>query len=171
MDCAAPGSLVHGIFQVRILQWVATSFSKDRTFVSCLAHNSFPLSHPSRPLRGSRICLFRTLDNKDQNPRLCLLSPRSCIEVYSKNPWVYFTLTRFILYTYLPTKESMYYAIESKFSRNICKHFPLRNSYKCRTCISVIGKFIFKIIINVAIEDAMSNIWLKHNIWRIFCMF
>ena len=52
----------------------------------------------------------------------------------------------------------MYFAIPSKFSRNICKHFLLRNYYKCRTCISVIGKFIFKIIVNVAIEDTVSNI-------------
>ena len=28
MDCSLPGSSVHGIFQARILQWVAISFSK-----------------------------------------------------------------------------------------------------------------------------------------------
>ena len=28
MDCSLPGSSVHGIFQVRILQWVAISFSR-----------------------------------------------------------------------------------------------------------------------------------------------
>ena len=28
MDCSPPGSSVHGIFQVRILEWVAISFSK-----------------------------------------------------------------------------------------------------------------------------------------------
>ena len=27
MDCSAPGSSVHGIFQARILEWVAISFS------------------------------------------------------------------------------------------------------------------------------------------------
>ena len=31
MDCSPPGSSVHGIFQVRILEWVAISFSKVRT--------------------------------------------------------------------------------------------------------------------------------------------
>ena len=30
MNCSPPGSSVHGIFQVRILEWVATSFSKRR---------------------------------------------------------------------------------------------------------------------------------------------
>ena len=27
MDCSLPGSSVHGIFQVRVLEWVAISFS------------------------------------------------------------------------------------------------------------------------------------------------
>ena len=29
MDCSSPGSSVHGIFQVGILEWVAISFSRD----------------------------------------------------------------------------------------------------------------------------------------------
>ena len=29
MDCSLPGSSVHGIFQARILEWVAISFSED----------------------------------------------------------------------------------------------------------------------------------------------
>ena len=43
MDCSPPGSSVHGIFQARILQWVATPFSqgsfrpRDRTHVSCVS--------------------------------------------------------------------------------------------------------------------------------------
>ena len=42
MDCSSPGSSVHGISQVRILEWVAISFSggsswpRDRTWVSCI---------------------------------------------------------------------------------------------------------------------------------------
>ena len=28
MDCRLPGSSVHGIFQARILEWVAMSFSR-----------------------------------------------------------------------------------------------------------------------------------------------
>ena len=43
MDCSLPGSSVHRIFQARVLEWVAISFSKgssqpkDRTWVSCIA--------------------------------------------------------------------------------------------------------------------------------------
>ena len=43
MDCSLPGSSVHGILQARILEWVATSFSREssrprnQTQVSCIA--------------------------------------------------------------------------------------------------------------------------------------
>ena len=30
MDCSLPGSSVHGIFQARVLEWVASAFSKVR---------------------------------------------------------------------------------------------------------------------------------------------
>ena len=42
MDCSPPGSSVHGIVQVRILEWVAISFSRRScrprggTHVSCI---------------------------------------------------------------------------------------------------------------------------------------
>ena len=53
MDCSPPGSPVHGIFQARILEWIAISSSRgsswprDQTCVSCLLHwqaNSLPQS-------------------------------------------------------------------------------------------------------------------------------
>ena len=52
MDCSPPGSSIHGIFQARVLEWVAISFSRgssrprDRTRVSCIAGRCFyRLSH------------------------------------------------------------------------------------------------------------------------------
>ena len=30
MDCSAPGSSIHGIFQARVLEWVVISFSVER---------------------------------------------------------------------------------------------------------------------------------------------
>ena len=62
MDCSPPGSSVHGILQVRILEWVAISSSResspprDQTHVSCVSciscvsctdweAESLPLSH------------------------------------------------------------------------------------------------------------------------------
>ena len=46
MDCSLPGSSVHGIFQARILEWVAISFSRssrprDQTQVSHIAGRRF----------------------------------------------------------------------------------------------------------------------------------
>ena len=47
MDCSLPGSSVHGIFQRRILAWVAISFSmessrlRNRSQVSCIAGRFF----------------------------------------------------------------------------------------------------------------------------------
>ena len=43
MDCSLPGTSVYGIFQARILEWVAISYSKgssqprDQTRVSCVS--------------------------------------------------------------------------------------------------------------------------------------
>ena len=34
MDCSLPGSSIHGIFQARVLEWVAIAFSRDR--VGCV---------------------------------------------------------------------------------------------------------------------------------------
>ena len=47
MDCSLPGSSIHGIFQARVLEWVAISFSRgpsrprDRTQVSHIAGRHF----------------------------------------------------------------------------------------------------------------------------------
>ena len=30
MDCSPPGSSIHGIFQARVLEWVAVSFSRGK---------------------------------------------------------------------------------------------------------------------------------------------
>ena len=47
MDCYPPGSSVHGILQVRVLEWVVISSSRgtsqprDQTHVSCIAGGFF----------------------------------------------------------------------------------------------------------------------------------
>ena len=49
MDCSLPGSSVHGIFQARVLEWVAISFTKgsswpgDETQVFCIVGRRFTL--------------------------------------------------------------------------------------------------------------------------------
>ena len=49
MDCSLPGSSLHGIFQARVLEWVAISFSRvssqprGQTQVSCIPGRRFNL--------------------------------------------------------------------------------------------------------------------------------
>ena len=47
MDCSLPDSSVHGIFQARILEWVAILFSilwpRDKTRISCIADRLFTI--------------------------------------------------------------------------------------------------------------------------------
>ena len=49
MDCSQPGFSIHGIFQARVLEWVAISFSRgssrprDWTQVSCIAGRHFTI--------------------------------------------------------------------------------------------------------------------------------
>ena len=50
MYCGLPGSLDHGILQARILAWVAISFSRDWTQVSCIAGWFFTISAPGKPI-------------------------------------------------------------------------------------------------------------------------
>ena len=59
-DCSPPGASGHGIFQARILGWVAIPFSRgsfqprDRTGVSCTAGRRFyRLSHQGSPKEAS----------------------------------------------------------------------------------------------------------------------
>ena len=57
MNYSSSGSSVHGILQVRILEWVVISFFRespqpgDRTHVSCIGRqiHSLPLSHLGSP--------------------------------------------------------------------------------------------------------------------------
>ena len=55
MDCSPLGSSVHGVFQARILQWVAISSSRksswprDWTLVSCIVGGFFTTEPPGKP--------------------------------------------------------------------------------------------------------------------------
>ena len=62
MDCSPPGSSVHGISQVRILEWVAISFSRDlpepgmEPVSLTLAGMIFNTVPSGKPKRYSRKC-------------------------------------------------------------------------------------------------------------------
>ena len=48
MDYRPLSSSAHGIIQVRILEWVAISFSRDQTHISCIAGGFFTTEPPGK---------------------------------------------------------------------------------------------------------------------------
>ena len=78
MDCSPPSSSVHGILQIRILEWVAipfsreSSWSRNQTQVSCIAGRSFIVwasrEAPSIDLRSAKCqCVLSRLEKSDSN--------------------------------------------------------------------------------------------------------
>ena len=71
MDCNLPGSSIHGIFQARVLEWVAISFSRgsswprDRTWVS---QTLYLLSHQGSPPLDSTLLVPGTIVMEDDFP-------------------------------------------------------------------------------------------------------
>ena len=61
MDYSLPGSSVHGIFQTRVLEWAAISFSRgssrprDQTQVSCIADRRFTILATREALGGEEV--------------------------------------------------------------------------------------------------------------------
>ena len=97
MDCSLPGSSVHSIFQARILEWVATSFSRrssqlrDQTHVSCLAGRFLPLficqNPASVPLR-----FLHLIQKKKQKQQLSLVNDIQTEEFGDNWSYVYHLL-------------------------------------------------------------------------------
>ena len=75
MDCSSPGSSVHGILQARILEWVASPFSKrssrprDQTQVSCCRQIVYHLSHQGRPHSTLQYNTILQWPNFDSDPQ------------------------------------------------------------------------------------------------------
>ena len=107
INCSPPSSPVHGIFQTRILEWIAISSSrgpsrpKDQARVSCIScigrRILYPLSQPGKPIYPDPFPQVRTTDQswgmevlKKKNQENCLQSgqgvrPRSLGEAVGRN--------------------------------------------------------------------------------------
>ena len=74
MNGSLPGSAVHGIFQARILEWAAISFSRgssqprDRTRVSCFADRCFTVwaTREIHPLHSEHLIKYKSGDRARQ---------------------------------------------------------------------------------------------------------
>ena len=67
LDCSPPGSSVHGIFQARILEWIAISSSRgssrprDRNRVPALQTDTLPSETPGKPTSRTLGAFFMQL--------------------------------------------------------------------------------------------------------------
>ena len=83
MDCSLPGSSIHGIFQARILEWVAISFSRrssrprDWTQVSCNAGRCFTI-WATREVQGSKGRAWTNCTCWPMNCSCCCLVTQLC---------------------------------------------------------------------------------------------
>ena len=95
MDCNLPGSSVHEIFKARVLEWVASSFSRgsswprDWTHVSCTERrmDSLPLGLPGKPNTESNAI------GAMRNNTLLSFIPSSK-SIYSAQKWKIWTLNK-----------------------------------------------------------------------------
>ena len=103
MDCRLSGSSVHGIFQARVLEWIAISFSRgsyrphNQTQVSCIAGRHFTVwatrSCINSFIKYLYVCIcswMHTLIQFSSVTQLCLtLFDRiNCFPVYHQLPEV-----------------------------------------------------------------------------------
>ena len=74
MDCSPPGSYIHGIFQARILECIAISFSRDlpdpgiKPRSPILQADSLPLSHPPCHVGFSSVQFSRSVVSNSLRP-------------------------------------------------------------------------------------------------------
>ena len=99
MNCSLPASSIHGIFQARILEWVAMSFSRvsswprDWTWVSYIAGRLFTVWATRESLTGQlnnnkclkNLCNCALTSDGQNSPQCCL---KDCLSDY--NPQVGF---------------------------------------------------------------------------------
>ena len=94
MDCSPPSSSVHGLFQAKILEWVAISYSKgsswprDWTGISCTGR-----------LVLYRCATWEAPDRVDQVSFQLVSNFRKCFNrspVFQKGGWLNFSLTYLI---------------------------------------------------------------------------
>ena len=89
MDRSLPGSSVHGIFQARVLEWVATAFSEIPTQFSSVQFSSVQfsrsvVSNSVRPRRQQPTRLPRPWDSPGKNAEVGCHFPRPCMKVKSE---------------------------------------------------------------------------------------
>ena len=127
MDCSPPGSSVHRILQARILEWVATPFSRgsslcrDQTQSHALQADSLPSEPPGKPLiqrpdgnKYFRLCGSYSLSELLQSAAVVCKSHGQYI---SELEWMYSNKT-------LQNRWQARLAVDCSLQTPVLCHFP-----------------------------------------------
>ena len=134
MDCSLPGFSIHGIFQARILEWVAISFSRrsyhprDWTQVSRIVGRCFTFWATREDLPYSEPTDFPFLS--PIFPCVFFFSYTTLLIVSSTHPilTMHFPTSTFLLLTFLLPELTFYFCL-SKFLP--LKYLPFKAQFKC----------------------------------------
>ena len=99
MDCSLSGSSVHGIFQTRVLEWIAISFSRG----SSRPRNRTQVSHIACFLMLDCINLFAFANQ--------MLVKESLLVVLICIYWIIFKISLHILFIYVVPTSFAYFSI------------------------------------------------------------
>ena len=134
MDCSPLGSSVHGIFQARILEWVAISFSRgssrprDWTQVSALQADTLTSEPPGKPRCNTSPLQTQPWITSAQNT-VCMLS----------SVWLFVTL-----WTVAPPGSSVYGIMQARLLEWVAMPFSRGSSWtRDRTSVSYIAGRLF----------------------------
>ena len=76
MDCSPPGSSIHGIFQARVLEWVAIAFSRRGPLEEVKSEKAAPMS-----IRNETLCLYSIVYLKDRSQCCVLVTIKNKIKL------------------------------------------------------------------------------------------
>ena len=145
MDCSLPGSSVHGIFQARILEWVAISFSRgsswprDRTQVSGIVGRCFTV-WPTRDWANSTVSKANVVDSSQslapQEPAVSISKESRWISQFKHKEQVYLS-SAFLFCSGLqgiagsaPTLVRLIFTQSTNSNANLFQAHPQRHTQK-----------------------------------------
>ena len=107
VDCRPPGSSVHGASQVRILEWVAISFSRasswprDQTQISCIAGRLFTTwANQGSPIISTLMLLLIWQQVLACSPEVGDPWTRRSVELLTRVPWFFPVWSPHVIWTF-----------------------------------------------------------------------
>ena len=147
MDCSLPGSSIHRIFQTRVLEWVATSFSRgssqprDQTRVFCITGRFFTIWATRKALHCVYFCSNAYAMSCCAYSLSCVwpCNPMDCSLLSSRCPWGFSVQEYWSGLPFLPLKFTyiitivVFFERRFQFSSVAQSCLTLCNSMDCST--------------------------------------